>query len=206
MNGPQWKLTLSHTMTNVSKWGPTKPLSCRGIRSECRWSKKDHLPPRRTRCFWVLYGPRLGMWVTTPFSEMAAHMVMLPPSWPGTSSIYLMEAFILLDSSCQLTKLTVWLVIGCVPLFSKVLVAPDNDCNQLIQEIHLTVYTMMFFMVLCAWKILTVEWTIVQVTMYTRKLCQHVLQRTTTWLRSNSQFRPARYIQLVIGLTEGNCT
>ena len=111
MSGRRWKLSMSHTMTNVRKWGPTKPLSCRGIRSECRRSKD-------TRSVWVLYGPRLGMWVTTPFSEMAAQTVMFPPSWPGTSSIYLMEAFILLHSSCQLTKLTVWLVIGCEPCFS----------------------------------------------------------------------------------------
>lgn len=39
------------------------------------------------RSFCVLYGPRLGMWVATPFSEMTAHIVILPPRWPGTSTM-----------------------------------------------------------------------------------------------------------------------
>ncbi len=55
-------------------------LSFSGIKPEWRRSKK-------IRSFWVLYGPRLGMWVATPFSEMAAHIVMSPPRWLGTSTV-----------------------------------------------------------------------------------------------------------------------
>ncbi len=48
----------------------------------CKESKKV------SRCC-VLYGPRQGIWVRTPFSEMAAHIVIFPPRWPGTSMVAL---------------------------------------------------------------------------------------------------------------------
>jgi len=35
----------------------------------------------------VLYGPRLGMWVDILFSDMAENIVILPPCWPGTSTV-----------------------------------------------------------------------------------------------------------------------
>lgn len=61
----------SHTMTTFGKSGLTKPLSCSGIMS--LWSAF-----RRARRSWVCW-----MCVLTPLSEMAAHIVILPPHWPG---------------------------------------------------------------------------------------------------------------------------
>ncbi len=37
----------------------------------------------------VLYGPIMGICFSTPFSEIAAPMVMFPPRWPGTSTVAL---------------------------------------------------------------------------------------------------------------------
>lgn len=37
----------------------------------------------------VLYGPIRGIWVSTPFSEIAAHILIFPPRWPGKSTVAL---------------------------------------------------------------------------------------------------------------------
>ncbi len=60
-----------HDPSLVQGWDP-----CR----EClkRWTRRS-----------VLYGPKMGIRVSTPFSEIAAHMVMFPPHWPGTSTVAL---------------------------------------------------------------------------------------------------------------------
>ena len=67
-----WKLTLSQTITYFGKSSSIGPLSCSGMRSLQRVSTKV---TRRS----VLFGPIMGICVSTPFSEIAAPMVMFPP-------------------------------------------------------------------------------------------------------------------------------
>lgn len=68
----RWKLTLSHTTTYRFLWWSA---------SFMLWSLS-----RNVRIWAVLYGPRLTWrWRTPCILEMAAHIVMFPPRWPGTS-------------------------------------------------------------------------------------------------------------------------
>lgn len=78
----RWKLTLSQMTTYFGKSSLNRPLSLSGMRALYRVSKK------LSRC-WVLYGPIRGIWVRTPCSEIAAHMVIFPPRWPGKSTVAL---------------------------------------------------------------------------------------------------------------------
>ncbi len=75
----RWKLTLSHTTTYRFLWWSASFIRSGGMRM--LWSLS-----RNVRIWPVLYGPRLAWrWRTPCILEMAAHIVMFPPRWPGTS-------------------------------------------------------------------------------------------------------------------------
>ena len=77
-----WKATLSQIMTYRVMPGLNSPLSSGGISNSFNASRNVM---RRS----VLYGPIVGMWQRTPSLEMAAHMVILAPLWPGTVTVAL---------------------------------------------------------------------------------------------------------------------
>ncbi len=77
-----WKATLSQIMTYRLMPGLNSPLSSGGISISFNASRNVM---RRS----VLYGPIVGMWQRTPSLEMAAHMVILAPLWPGTVTVAL---------------------------------------------------------------------------------------------------------------------
>ncbi len=82
-----WNATLSHVITYIDR-SPICPLSTSGTSLSCKSSKN-----RRRRS--VLYGPITHLFTSAPLMEIAAHMVMLAPLWPGTVTVALLPIMFL---------------------------------------------------------------------------------------------------------------